>query len=213
MSQPLRRLAAPAIAVLDDAIDTDVIFPARFLLRMEKEGLGECLFADLMNPGGDGVPFALELPDGRAPQILLAGAQFGCGSSREHAVWSLVDFGIRVVIAPSFGEIFANNAARNGLAAIALAPDIVTMLAAAAQSGDLVVDMLAKSITAPGGVLVPFDIGLGDQQALINGWNEIDMIEAAHKDDIGQFEADYQQRRPWLFTGTRAAKTPEPEMP
>lgn len=201
MSEPLETLTAPAAAVLEDGIDTDVIFPARFLLRMAKEGLGECLFADRIDKtdGGDGGPFALQRPDGRAVKILLAGGQFGCGSSREHAVWSLVDFGIRAVIAPSFGEIFANNSARNGLAAICLARDQVEYLAEECAAGDLTVDLLTKTITTAAGKVLPFDIGEGDRQALLKGWDEIDIIHAAHADDIEQFESAYRERRPWLF--------------
>lgn len=201
MSKPIETLTAPAAALLEDGIDTDVIFPARFLLRMEKEGLGECLFADRISrpDGRTNGPFALKRPDGRPVQILLAGAQFGCGSSREHAVWSLVDFGIRAVIAPSFGEIFANNSARNGLVAICLERDQVEYLAQECASADLTVDLLAKTVTLSTGKTFAFDMGEGDRQALLNGWDEIDMIHAAHADDIEHFEMSYRERRPWLF--------------
>jgi 3-isopropylmalate/(R)-2-methylmalate dehydratase small subunit len=201
MSKPLETLTGRAAVLLEDGIDTDVIFPARFLLRMEKEGLGECLFADrisktLEDRAGS---FTLERSDGKAVQILLAGAQFGCGSSREHAVWSLVDFGIRAVIAPSFGEIFANNSARNGLAAICLDRDQVEYLAQESADADLTVDLLAKTVTIQAGKTFAFDIGEGDRQALLNGWDEIDMIHAAHSDDVENFESGYRERRPWLF--------------
>lgn len=194
MSEPLTMITSPAAAMLENGIDTDVIFPARFLLRMEKEGLGECLFADR-----EPLKRSLRCLDGQPVQILLAGAQFGCGSSREHAVWSLVDFGIRVIIAPSFGEIFASNAARNGLAAIQLPPEQVDLLAGKGAAGDFTVDLLSRIITAPSGRTFAFDLAEGDQLALINGWDEIDMIHAAHHDDIDRFEAAYRIRRPWLL--------------
>jgi 3-isopropylmalate/(R)-2-methylmalate dehydratase small subunit len=201
MSKPLETLTGRAAVLLEDGVDTDVIFPARFLLRMEKEGLGECLFADRISKiTGDGAgAFYLKRSDGKAVQILLAGAQFGCGSSREHAVWSLVDFGIRAVIAPSFGEIFANNSARNGLAAICLDRDQVEYLAQESADADLTVDLLAKTVTIQAGKTFVFDIGEGDRQALLNGWDEIDMIHAAHSDDVENFESGYRERRPWLF--------------
>lgn len=203
----MKTVSAPAVAIMEDGIDTDVIFPARFLLYMEKEGLGEYLFAD-RKPKGENCShqsFSLERPDHRPVQILLAGAQFGCGSSREHAVWSLIDFGIRVVIAPSFGEIFANNAPRNGLAAICLDQQQVDLLAKEVVQSDLTVDLISKTITTAGGNSFDFDIAEGDRQALINGWDEIDIIQAANYDDIERFEAAYSKRRPWLFKDIEGA--------
>lgn len=190
MSAGLSRITSPAGVLLEDAVDTDVIFPARFLLRMDKTGLGECLFADR------GLQSQLRADDGAPLAILLAGAQFGCGSSREHAVWSLFDFGIRVVIAPSFGEIFANNAARGGLAAIRLPRAQVAALAR--SHGPLTVDLLARRITTAAGDGFAFEMDEGDRQALINGWDEIDMIDAAHAQDITDFERAYLARRTWL---------------
>lgn len=207
MSEPLTTITAAAAAILEDGIDTDVIFPARFLLRMEKAGLGECLFADRKQQAAASADksescwasFALSRPDKRPVKILLSGAQFGCGSSREHAVWCLIDFGIRVVIAQSFGEIFASNAARNGLAAIVLDSQHIAALAECSASGDLTIDLLSKTVTASGGVTRAFDMAEDDRQVLINGWDEIDMITTAHEDDIEGFEAAYRQRRLWLF--------------
>jgi 3-isopropylmalate dehydratase small subunit len=190
MSAGLSRVVSAAAVLLEDAVDTDVIFPARFLLRMDKQGLGDCLFADR------GVQDRLRGDDGVPLQILLAGAQFGCGSSREHAVWSLVDFGIRVVIAPSFGEIFANNAARGGLAAIRLPRPQVEALARV--NGALTVDLETKRIMTAAGDGTVFEMDEGDWQALINGWDEIDMIDTAHGQDISDFESAYLARRPWL---------------
>lgn len=140
MTAQLSTISAPAAVLLEDGIDTDIIFPARFLLRMDKAGLGECLFADRAAQSA-----ALQRSDGRPVRIILAGAQFGCGSSREHAVWSLVDFGIRAVIAPSFGEIFAGNAARNGLAAIQLNDTLVQQLAGASEASDITIDLHART--------------------------------------------------------------------
>ncbi|MBC7522201.1 MAG: 3-isopropylmalate dehydratase small subunit [Sandarakinorhabdus sp.] len=198
MTGPMQRITGAAAAMLENGIDTDVIFPARFLLRMDKQGLGECLFADRRVQGREGA-FALDRRDGRPVRILLAGGQFGCGSSREHAVWSLVDFGIRVVIAPSFGEIFASNAARNGLAAIPLGREQVEALAGAISAGDLAIDLADSTITTAGGAVFRFDMAEADRHALINGWDEIDMLDAGYHDRIDGFEAAYRGRRPWLF--------------
>ncbi len=196
MTGPLVTITSPAAALMEDGIDTDVIFPARFLLRMDKAGLGACLFAD--RPAQSA---ALRRGDGRPVQIIFAGAQFGCGSSREHAVWSLVDFGIRAVIAPSFGEIFAGNAARNGLAAIQLDRPRIERLTMDSKAGDITIDLHAKTITTSAGTIITFDMPESDRQALLNGWDEIDMMNAAHAHDINLFEASYRDRRPWLFRG------------
>lgn len=196
MTAPLSVITSPAAALLEDGIDTDIIFPARFLLRMDKAGLGACLFADRA-----AYTAALRRGDGRPVQIILAGAQFGCGSSREHAVWSLVDFGIRAVIAPSFGEIFASNAARGGLAAIRLPREQITQLADLGLGSDISIDLQSKTITPAGQSGMAFEIPAGDRQALLAGWDEIDIINTAHAQDIEGFEASYRKRRPWLFGG------------
>lgn len=204
MSQGWTCITAPAAVLNESGIDTDVIFPARFLLRMDKQGLGECLFADRKSADGQvGSAFDLELVDGERVQILIAGAQFGCGSSREHAVWSLVDCGIRAVIAPSFGEIFANNAARNGLAAIVCSDDAMTALRNSAQSTPLTIDLKAQSITAPKLSKLTFNMPTADREAIINGWDEIDMLTKQHAQDLAQFEQGYKTRRPWMFAGGR----------
>ena len=202
MTEPLLRLSAPAAVMLEDAIDTDVIFPARFLLRMDKQGLGGCLFADRrLQSECTGAAFALDRPDGKLVKIFFAGAQFGCGSSREHAVWALVDFGIRAVIAPSFGEIFASNAARNGLAAIPLDREQVEALAVKSRAGDVTIDLFTKTIVTADGTSIAFNLAESDRQALINGWDEIDMLHTAHAAQIERFELAYRERVPWLFTG------------
>ncbi|MEL7197788.1 MAG: 3-isopropylmalate dehydratase small subunit [Pseudomonadota bacterium] len=200
MSKGWTRITAPAAALNEAGIDTDVIFPARFLLRMEKAGLGECLFADRRSGDDEAVsPFDLAPRDDASIQILIAGPQFGCGSSREHAVWSLVNFGIRAVIAPSFGEIFANNAARNGLAAIQCPEDSCAAMMDSATIGPLSIDLESQTITAPNLAPLPFILPEADRQALINGWDEIDMIAAAHAEDMVSFEKAYKARRSWTF--------------
>jgi len=213
MSQGWTRLTAPAAILNEAGIDTDVIFPARFLLRMEKQGLGECLFADRKSADGEEPSiFDLEPVDGAPIQILIAGAQFGCGSSREHAVWSLVDFGIRAVIAPSFGEIFANNAARNGMAAIVCPPDALAMLSADAQSAPLTIDLETQNISAAALPAFAFTLPKADRQTIINGWDEIDLIAEQHALEVAQFEQSYKARRPWMFVpGNGAVRANAPD--
>jgi 3-isopropylmalate/(R)-2-methylmalate dehydratase small subunit len=200
VTAPLVRFAARATAMLEEGIDTDVIFPARFLLRMEKDGLGECLFADRRDahPAGAALPFAFPLEQHGRPGIILAGPAFGSGSSREHAVWALADYGIKAVIAPSFGEIFASNAARNGLAALRLEADKIAILAEQAGQGDFAIDLETSQVTAPDGALHHVDLPEQDRLSLINGWDQIDLIDALHGTAIEAFERDYWMRRPWL---------------
>lgn len=193
------RLVGGATALLEDNIDTDVILPARFLLRMDKAGLGDCLLADRRAAyAADGRHFPL--PDAVAgrPTILFAGAGFGCGSSREHAVWALVDYGIRAVIAPSFGEIFAGNAARNGLAALRLDDRLLQPFAGQAAAGSFAIDLVGLTLTAPDGTIAALDLPESDRLALVHGWDEVDMILHRHEPDICAFEQHRFEHQPWL---------------
>jgi 3-isopropylmalate dehydratase small subunit len=192
-------LVASAALLLENNIDTDVILPARFLLRMDKAGLGDCLFADRRAAcAAAGTIFPLpEGPENR-PAILFAGAGFGCGSSREHAVWALADYGIRAVIAPSFGEIFAGNAARNGLAALRLEEQELRQFAMQSSSGMFVIDLEGLKLTAPDGTVTTLDLPENDRLALVQGWDEIDIIMNQHVQDISAFEQSRSQRQPWL---------------
>lgn len=200
MSIALVHCTAKAGLMLENGVDTDVIFPARFLLEMEKEGLGEFLFADRRSayPADAAEPFAFPLK-GERPAIILAGEAFGSGSSREHAVWALADYGIKAVIAPSFGEIFASNAPRSGLAALRLDADAIAALAQQVTLGEFTVDLESKSVTAPDGTAHAIDLPEQDRLSLINGWDQIDMIDAMHGADIDAFEVLYHKRRPWTF--------------
>lgn len=194
---PFSRLCSPTLAIREDRIDTDVIFPARFLLLMQREGMGRYFFHDWrFKP--DGAPIAgnpIDDPRGAGAQILLAGADFGSGSSREQAVWALTSFGIRCVIAESFGEIFAANCLRNGVLAIVQPREVIDRLAAAPA---LNIDLDAQLIGAPGGT-IPFDIAPGDRERLLKGWDDIDLIlerEGAH---VAAFEAQQRLIQPWLY--------------
>jgi 3-isopropylmalate/(R)-2-methylmalate dehydratase small subunit len=194
----LEGVAAPLPA---DDIDTDVIFPARFLLLLEKQGLGRYLFHGhrFAPDGSPRADFVLNRPPHDRARFLVAGANFGCGSSREHAVWALADFGINCVIARSFGEIFAANCARNGVLALPLAADLHARVMAAAQAGArLAVDLVSRTLSMAE-MSVPVAIGARVCRLLSTGLDEIDLIEADDGADITRFENDQKRRFPWLF--------------
>ena len=153
--KPLQAVAAP-LAVSN--IDTDQIIPARFLWRKRSEGWGHLLFNDLRfnDDGSPRAHFVLTRPEYRDAQILVADRNFGCGSSREHAVWALYDYGIRTVIAPSFGDIFFNNSLQNGLLPVVLPDTTVAALLAALEQApgtQIGIDLAAQHVSAPDGAL------------------------------------------------------------
>ncbi len=183
-------------------IDTDAIYPARYLLLMERDGLGRYLFHDRrFTAQGQPAPgFILDQPPFSQAKILIAGAGFGCGSSREQAVWALTDFGIRCVIAPDFGEIFAGNALKNGLLTLALPEEIVMRLGAAAEQGALFsVDLETRLLSVAGDKVASIDLPDGQRTALLNGWDETDVILREKGDAIAAFEALHREQQPWLF--------------
>lgn len=194
---PLRQIAGRAISLPDANIDTDIIYPARFLLITEKRGLGRYAFHD--RRGEPGFPF--DAPETEKAPILIAGANFGCGSSREQAPWALADLGIRVIIAPSFGEIFFSNCFRNGLLAILLPEDIVSLLHVVAHVGSVVaIDLETCFIEAPSLGRISFDVAIDRRELLLNGWDETARIHALHGADIHRFEEAQKRSSPWLWT-------------
>jgi 3-isopropylmalate/(R)-2-methylmalate dehydratase small subunit len=194
---PLSQVSSPVIPLMEDRVDTDVIFPARFLLLMQREGLRDCLFRDRRFTADDtpipGSPFDDEADAGA--QILLAGEDFGCGSSREQAVWALADYGIRCVIAVSFGEIFAANALRNGMLALPLPRAEIERIA---RSGHATIDIAADQLRA-GNVIVPMSIPASHRERLLAGLDEIDTILRGEREAITRFEARQRQVQPWLY--------------
>lgn len=199
--QKLTSIIGTAAPLLEDGIDTDAIFPARYLLLLEKEGLGRYLFHDRRRGGADEphVDFVLDRPGFDRARILITGANFGCGSSREQAVWTLIDAGIVCIIAPSFGEIFYANSFKNGLLPITLPAEAVTRLAAAAETGArFEIDLLKQTISVAGHPMLSFVIDERRRQALISGRDEIDDILSAVA-DIERFELRHRRSQPWLF--------------
>jgi 3-isopropylmalate/(R)-2-methylmalate dehydratase small subunit len=166
----LRQVSGRA-AVLDRAdVDTDQIIPKQFLKRIERSGYGEFLFFDWMKDPD----FELRRPEYEGAEILVAGRNFGCGSSREHAAWALEDHGFRVVLAPSFGDIFHTNAIKSGLAPIELDVQALgAVMAAVGRRNDLTVDLEALEITHPDGLRVPFAFDEYSRETLIHGLDDV----------------------------------------
>lgn len=173
-------------------INTDMVIPARFLRRRRDEGYGPCLFHDLRH-GADGTPdpdFVLNRAPWNRARILIAGENFGCGSSREHAVHALHDHGIRAIIAPSFGDIFHTNCFNNGVLPIRLADPAVTALGEVAmgEGAELAIDLPAQTVSAPGGLTFPFEIDPLRKRLLVAGVDEI-TYTLRLADRIAAFEA------------------------
>lgn len=174
-------------------IDTDQIIPKQFLTRIERTGYGAFLFNDwrLIPDGSPKPDFVLNDPRYAGASILIAGANFGCGSSREHAPWSLLDYGFRVVIAPSFGDIFFNNSLKNGLLPVRLDERIVEQLVQNTKSTDgysLTIDLENKTVADSSGVIATFEIDEFRRYCLLNGLDDIGLT-LQHEDKITAFEA------------------------
>jgi 3-isopropylmalate/(R)-2-methylmalate dehydratase small subunit len=204
MSRAFTTLEAIAAPLPQPNIDTDAILPARFLKRIEVAGLGEALFHEWRHApdGGERQDFVLNQAPYRGAGILVAGANFGCGSSRENAVWALYDYGIRCVIAPSFGDIFRNNAIGYGLLPVVLPEgQMQAMFAAlAARPGAKVaIDLPTQQVRFPDGRVASFDIDAAARHRLLHGLDEI-ALTLEREPQIAAYEARRRRERPWLFT-------------
>ncbi|MCH8000878.1 MAG: 3-isopropylmalate dehydratase small subunit, partial [Proteobacteria bacterium] len=183
-------------------VDTDKIIPKQFLRTIKRTGLSEGLFYDLrFDEQGKPTPgFVLDEPAYRHAQILITGANFGCGSSREHAPWALLDAGIRCVIAPSFGDIFYNNCFKNGILPIELPKAEVDLLMDDAQRGAnavVTVDLESQEITGPDGGTLHFEVDPFRKHCLLNGLDDIGLsLEKVAK--IDDYEAKQRLEQPWL---------------
>ena len=183
-------------------VDTDMIIPKQFLKTIKRSGLGKNLFDEMryLDDGAENPDFVLNKPAYREAKILVAGDNFGCGSSREHAPWALLDFGIRCVIAPSFADIFYNNCFKNGILPIALPQEEVDKLMDDASRGAnavLTVDLEAMTIKGPDGGEIGFELDAFRRHCLLNGLDDIGQtMEKASA--IDGFEADRAQSQPWV---------------
>ena len=196
------------VPILLDNVDTDQIIPSREMKRVSKEGLGDGLFAgwryeyDGSERSGINVDFVLNQPAFANASVLLSGKNFGCGSSREHAVWALKDFGIRVIIAESFGRIFRNNCARNQLLAIRLPGSEIRAIKAATaddpQALRLTVDLERSVIVLPHGREIEFSIDEFDRGMLLKGLDYIDFT-LRYEGDIERYRQRDRVSRPWAY--------------
>ena len=204
--EPFRPFSSKVVPLLADNVDTDQVIPARFLKVTDKTGLGEALFSD-WRYFADGSPkpdFVLNRPEMRGRQILLAGDNFGAGSSREHAPWALVGYGFRAVLSTSFADIFRNNALKNGLLPIALpaaAHASVVAMVEADPDVELAVDLEAGQVRLPDGSAVGFEVDPFSRQMLLEGTDELGFL-LAQSDAVAAYEAVHPQR---VDTTTTAA--------
>ena len=195
----LTAVAAPMPLV---NIDTDMIIPKQFLKTIHRSGLGKNLFDEMRfdREGNEIADFVLNQPAYRSAEIIVAGDNFGCGSSREHAPWALLDYGIRCVISTSFADIFFNNCFKNGILPVVLPEDAVKALMEDAQNGAnarLTVDLETQTVTAPDGTEYHFDVNPTQKHNLLNGLDDIGQTMERGA-AIDAFEATAQQSRPWV---------------
>ena len=199
--RPFTELHAKAEPLDVANVDTDQIIPKQFLKTVEREGLGKGLFYDLrFDAEGRPKPgFVLNDPRYAGAGVLIAGDNFGCGSSREHAAWALEDYGIRCVIAPSFADIFYNNCFQNGLLPVALPEAAVRALMDEAKGGNHVfsVDLASQTVTAPSGQQFRFEIDPSRKEKLLQGLDSIGET-LQHARDIDVFEQRQALSQPWL---------------
>lgn len=197
--ESLTGVAAPMPLV---NIDTDMIIPKQFLKTIKRSGLGANLFDEMRfdRQGNEIEDFVLNKPAYREAEILVAGDNFGCGSSREHAPWALLDFGIRCVISTSFADIFYNNCFKNGILPVVLAADEVEVLMKEAEKGAnarITVDLVSQEVSTSEGATFAFEVDAFKKHCLLNGLDDIGQ-SLEKKASIDAFEAKAAQERPWV---------------
>ena len=190
-------------------VDTDMIIPKQFLKTIKRTGLGKNLFDEMrFDQSGKELPnFVLNKKPYRQAEVLIAGENFGCGSSREHAPWALLDFGIRCVIAPSFADIFHNNCFKNGILPIVLPQETVDLLMKEAETADgrpFTIDLETQTITRPtGNEPIQFEVDAFSKHCMLNGLDDI-ALTMVKGESIDGFESRQQTGEPWLYRGTAA---------
>jgi 3-isopropylmalate/(R)-2-methylmalate dehydratase small subunit len=199
--QKFERLRAVAATLLLDNIDTDQIIPVPWMFSSMSPDYGAGLFANWRYEGKAINPeFILNRPPFDRAQILITGANFGCGSSREHAVWALMGFGFRCIIAVSFGDIFYINCFKQGVLPIVLPPEALRAIAGdiARNSPELTVDLTDQKISTSDGVVVSFQIDAGLRRDLLEGLDEIEHT-LKHENAIAAFQKEDRRKRPWIY--------------
>jgi len=207
------KLDGLAVPLMRNNVDTDAIIPKQFLKSIKRSGFGVNLFDEwrYLDPGYPGQDpserqpdpdFILNEPRFAGAQVLIAGNNFGCGSSREHAVWALDDYGIRCVIAPSYADIFFNNSFKSGLLPIAVDEETVNKLAEECEKNEgykLSIDLQSQTITAPSGEVINFDIDAFRKDCLLDGLDEIGLT-LQKRNSIKDYEEARKRTAPWLFS-------------
>jgi len=190
--EEIKTFSAKTVNLLNEDVDTDQIIPARFLTRQTTDGIGECLFADWRfdKSGKPNEDFILNQPESDDAGILVAGNNFGCGSSREHAAWSLVDYGFRAVVSTSFADIFQNNALKNGLLTIVVDSEIHKWLMEHPAT-ELVVDLANTEIVLENGKAISFPIDSFARYCLLHGVDQLGYI-LKHDSEITAYENQQQ---------------------
>jgi 3-isopropylmalate/(R)-2-methylmalate dehydratase small subunit len=201
--KPFTTLTGIAAPLPKANVDTDQIIPARFLKTIARTGLGKHLFANFRyrEDGTENPDFVLNQEPYRQAEILIAFENFGCGSSREHAPWALLDFGIRCVIAPDFADIFHNNSFKNGILPVKLPRETCAQLMEDATLGAnarITVDLERQVVVRPNGEEIPFEVDPFRRHCLLNGLDDIGQT-LQHKPAIDSFEARQRAAQPWLF--------------
>ncbi|MFZ8894792.1 MAG: 3-isopropylmalate dehydratase small subunit [bacterium] len=203
--QPFQTLTATAAKLDQVNVDTDQIIPKQFLKKIERTGFGIHLFHDwrFIDDAGQKLnpDFILNQPRYQGAQILVAGDNFGCGSSREHAPWALLDYGFRSIIAPSFADIFYNNCAKNGILLVALPEASVQQLFTEIEENvgcELTVDLPNQKVQSPKGLEFSFEIDPFVKHRLLNGLDDIGWT-LQFQSEIEKFETSYQKQAPWMF--------------
>jgi 3-isopropylmalate/(R)-2-methylmalate dehydratase small subunit len=191
--EPLKRVRSTTVVIASTNIDTDQIIPARFLTTTTKEGLGKQLFADwrYLADGTANPNFVLNQPEAREARVLVAGRNFGCGSSREHAPWALLDYGIRAVISTEIADIFKSNALKNGLLPITV-DDTTSQWLLDHPGAAVDIDLATARLTLPTGVATSFPIEAFARHCLLNGIDELGYLRSK----LEQIES-YEAARPW----------------
>lgn len=203
----VNQIQGRALPLLRANVDTDLIIPKQFLKTVSREGLGKGLFYDLrFDENGVALNDSLfNDPVYSSSKLLLAGRNFGCGSSREHAPWALLDFGFEAVIAPDFADIFFNNSSKNGLLLIQLPESEIHRLAEEAQTSNgksFQIDLPAQTILTPHGRTVSFEIEPYLKEKLMAGFDDIELTKR-HADEITAFAQRHSRANPWLVPGAR----------
>ena len=203
--QPFQSLTATAAQLDQVNVDTDQIIPKQFLKKIERTGFGIHLFHDwrFLDDAGQKInpDFILNQSRYQGAQILVAGDNFGCGSSREHAPWALLDYGFRSIIAPSFADIFYNNCAKNGILLVALPEASVQQLFTEIEENvgcELTVDLPDQKVQSPKGLEFSFEIDPFVKNRLLNGLDDIGWT-LQYQSEIESFESNYQKQAPWMF--------------